>query len=74
MALNGLLEHFKMPSLPDLSDEDKNVASDESELEEALARARLGEFHDCVIHFGRSLPRRFIGIADALERHLERSR
>lgn len=74
VALNGLLEHFKMPSLPDLSDEDNTVASDEPELEEALARARLGEFHDCVIHLGRSLPRRFIGIADALERHLERSR
>lgn len=73
-ALNGLLKHFDMPSLPDLGEEDNTVPCDEPELEEALARARLGEFTDCVIHLGRALPRKFMGIADALERHLERSR
>lgn len=67
-ALNGLLQHFMLPGLPDPSEDDNVVRCDKAELEEALARARCGQIRDCVIHLGRALPSQFMGIADAIER------
>jgi hypothetical protein len=72
-AIETLLEHFDYQAGDD-DGEDQRTAFDEGELDEALARARLGEIEDCIIHLGRGLPPEFAGIADALERELERGR
>lgn len=71
-AIETLVKHFDYTF--DDDDDDQRAALDEGELDESLARARLGEFVDCVIHLGRGLPPRYQGIADALERELERGR
>lgn len=71
-AIETLLEHFNYEGSDD--DDESEIKLDEGELDEALARARLGEFIDCVIHLGRGLPPQYRGIADALEREMERDR
>lgn len=69
-AIETLLEHFDYA--PGDDEDESAVEVDEGELDEALARARLGELFDCAIHLGRALPGKYRGIADALERELER--
>ncbi len=73
-AIRTLVNYLGIAAFMERDEEAKALDCDEGEMEEALARARLGEFTDCVIHLGRGLPPKFTGIADALERHLERSR
>lgn len=76
--IDTLREHFNLPAPPsgDADDED-DLNFDEfdvAEMQEALARARCGQIEDCIIHLGRALPQEFSGIADALERSVERRR
>lgn len=74
-AIDNLLTHFRTARC---SDEcligQRALALDRNEMHEALARARRGEIEDCIIHLGRGLPPEFAGIADALEREMERGR
>lgn len=74
-AIDNLLLHFRTARC---SDEclvgQRALALNRNAMHEALARARRGEIEDCIIHLGRGLPPEFAGIADALERQLERGR
>lgn len=74
-AIDNLLTHFRTARC---SDEclvgQRALSLDRNEMHEALARARRGEIEDCIIHLGRGLPPEFAGIADALEREMERGR
>ncbi len=75
--IETLLEHFGLSRQVEVEAVDRDQDFIEfhlGEMDEALARARRGELVDCVIHLGRSLPHRFQGIADALEREMERGR
>lgn len=76
--IEALCEHFGLPRQVEVeSDDDRETGIDEfivGEMEEALARARRGQILDCIIHLGRALPEQYSGIADALERKLERGR
>lgn len=69
-AIRTLVNYLGISHFMERDDEAKALDCNEGEMEEALARARLGEFTDCVIHLGRGLPRKFGGIADALEKAL----
>ena len=73
-ALETLLEHFDYQGSGESDDDECDTALDEGEMDEALARARLGELIECLIHLGRGLPRKFGGISDALEKAVERGR
>lgn len=73
-AIATLVNYLGIARYMEMDTDERALLCDEGEMEEALARARLGEFTDCAIHLGRGLPQKFAGIADALERHLERSR
>jgi hypothetical protein len=74
-AIDNLLLHFRTARC---SDEcligQRGIALNRNEMSEALSRARRGEIGDCIIHLGRGLPPEFSGIADALEREMERGR